>query len=368
MREQVDQILSSILPPELQAAVGGHTDKPTDDQVLDDLPLVKVEPYIALRVLSGPPPTREGTAAPVATPNRDVLADAAERRRGGASSGATSDEPPPPPSTTTAAAAAASSPEEATFEIRGTGSAFGTPLADLVDGVGYAPLVAASPRDGASDFTNTAALKGSIALMWRGGCSFVDKVRRAQAAGCVGAVVVQSAGQKWPFTMSDTAGKGADLLLPSLMISPADGEALFNGGDGGGRAAADDHDVPPPRLPTPAIPPPPHPAGGGGLWAHASARDHRTSCAVCLQEMLAEELAVHLPCDHRFHERCARQWLSKQHTCPTCRAPLPRKGARDGAAERRESEERDAGGELPTWADFAPPRGNAPMPASSMYT
>ena len=45
---------------------------------------------------------------------------------------------------------------------------------------------------------------------------------------------------------------------------------------------------------------------------------------VCLQEFLAEELAVRLPCSHAFHEDCVRTWLKKQHTCPTCRNPLPR--------------------------------------------
>jgi hypothetical protein len=84
-------------------------------------------------------------------------------------------------------------------------------------------LALADPRDGSTAFANAAELRGTLVVMWRGGCSFVEKVRRAQAAGAAAACVVQTAGQKWPFTMSDTAGAGGDLVLHSLMVSAADG-------------------------------------------------------------------------------------------------------------------------------------------------
>lgn len=32
--------------------------------------------------------------------------------------------------------------------------------------------------------------------------------------------------------------------------------------------------------------------------------------------------AKKLPCGHLFHVHCLRSWLERQHTCPTCRAPL----------------------------------------------
>ena len=48
-----------------------------------------------------------------------------------------------------------------------------------------------------------AEVRGRVVLMWRGGCNFVEKVRRGQAAGAVGVVVVQTGGV-WPFSMSDT--------------------------------------------------------------------------------------------------------------------------------------------------------------------
>ena len=117
----------------------------------------------------------------------------------------------------------------------------------------------------------------------------------------VAVAVVQTSGLRWPFTMSDTANAGGDLTLPSLMVSAPDGATLLGRLESGGE---------------------------GGTWhGVAKAHDHHTSCAVCIQEMMAEELAVKLPCGHHFHEECIRTWLRKQHTCPTCRNPLPPKAA-----------------------------------------
>ena len=93
--------------------------------------------------------------------------------------------------------------ERGGFEFRCTGSTFGKLLAEMEQGVS-APLVMADPADGNADvLTNREALSGTVALMWRGGCSFVDKVLRAQKAGAAAVVVVQTL-DKWPFSMSDT--------------------------------------------------------------------------------------------------------------------------------------------------------------------
>ena len=128
-------------------------------------------------------------------------------------------------------------------------------------------------------------VEGRIVVMERGGVSFVDKVRWAEAAGAVGCVVIQSPTGVWPFSMSDTQQVGNDVTLPSLMVSHLDGVGL--------RAALEAA------------------AAKGELRprGHAIARDHRTTCAVCLQEMIASTMAVRLPCGHSFHEECAREWL-----------------------------------------------------------
>lgn len=349
IQAQAQQILESILPPDLlEGVASGGASQPTDQAVLDELPLEKIEPYVVLKIS----PDMSSTEPSGATPSRELLADAAERRSRGECSNAHKEASPP----------AATNPPEADaaplLELRATASSFGTPLADLPDGVA-APLILACPRDGAADFSNASELKDRIVVMWRGGCSFVDKVRRAQAAGAKAAVVVQSAGQKWPFSMSDTAGKGVDLLLPSLMISPAGGDALLKLMDGGAAAdrAEDGNavDVSDGAAKPVACAP-------RRLVGTARAHNHQTSCAVCLQEFQAEELAVRLPCSHLFHEDCVRQWLKKHHTCPTCRKPLKASGPDGAAAERERGDAADPS----SW--FAMPQGTAPMPASGMYT
>jgi len=353
VQRQAEQILSSILPPELFGDMaGGGPNKPADEEAVASLPLVKIEPYVTLRI------TRESSRD-----RRQLLAEAAERRATavatattvtaaggvvqnmeaphGEEAAVTSSTaevpgalapcaPPPLPPPTTP------HPEPSReLILRGTGSAFGTSLSEVGEAGVKGAVVVAEPRDGAADFVNAANLQGKVVLMWRGGCSFVDKVRRAQAAGAACACVVQTAGQKWPFTMSDTAGAGTDLLLPSLMINAEDGARLVA------------------ELES---------AGEEPCWGVARAHGHNTSCAVCLQEMIAEEMAVKLPCSHHFHQACVTEWFKKQHTCPCCRSPLPRK---ESAPSRSPEEASEA---LRTWADFAVPRGNAPMPSSAMYT
>ncbi|KAM0831317.1 hypothetical protein ACQ4PT_065615 [Festuca glaucescens] len=43
------------------------------------------------------------------------------------------------------------------------------------------------------------------------------------------------------------------------------------------------------------------------------------TCIICREEMTT---AKKLLCGHLFHEHCLRSWLERQHTCPTCRAPI----------------------------------------------
>ncbi|EOD30504.1 hypothetical protein EMIHUDRAFT_232862 [Emiliania huxleyi CCMP1516] len=129
---------------------------------------------------------------------------------------------------------------------------------------------------------NASELSGAVVLAWRGGCSFVDKVRRVQQAGAAACLVVQT-GDKWPLSMSDSASAGSDITLPSAMLKPADGETSARGA-----------------------------------------------------ELVASTLAVRLPCRHTFHEECLRAWLSKHNTCPTCRAKLPTTAEVAAAEEERE--------------------------------
>ena len=65
---------------------------------------------------------------------------------------------------------------------------------------------------------------GKIAVIDRGDCTFVNKVKNAQLAGAIGVIMIQSL-PDFPFTMG---GTDATITIPSVMISKADGELLKN--------------------------------------------------------------------------------------------------------------------------------------------
>jgi E3 ubiquitin-protein ligase synoviolin len=74
-----------------------------------------------------------------------------------------------------------------------------------------------------------------------------------------------------------------------------------------------------------------------------------------MEELVASTMAVQLPCSHVFHSECLRVWLSKQHTCPTCRAKLPTRADREAK-------------DVPlSWANYPLPTTGMP-PVSAMYT
>ncbi|KAH9921583.1 hypothetical protein B0H21DRAFT_701624, partial [Amylocystis lapponica] len=46
-------------------------------------------------------------------------------------------------------------------------------------------------------------------------------------------------------------------------------------------------------------------------------------CGICLSQFREAEIgALGAACQHSFHERCLRRWLSTNRTCPLCRAAL----------------------------------------------
>ncbi|RDX60219.1 putative E3 ubiquitin-protein ligase RHY1A [Mucuna pruriens] len=46
-------------------------------------------------------------------------------------------------------------------------------------------------------------------------------------------------------------------------------------------------------------------------------------CAVCLESFRVGETLIHLPCAHRFHDRCLKPWLENNSHCPCCRTTVP---------------------------------------------
>ena len=80
----------------------------------------------------------------------------------------------------------------------------------------------ATPSLGCSALTNGAALSGKIALIRRGTCTFVIKVKAAQDAGATAVIMMNNIdGQPIPM-----GGTDATITIPSVMISKADGDAL----------------------------------------------------------------------------------------------------------------------------------------------
>lgn len=46
-------------------------------------------------------------------------------------------------------------------------------------------------------------------------------------------------------------------------------------------------------------------------------------CVICAEDILEHGTpVVTLNCQHHFHEDCIRRWLTRRHTCPTCRMEL----------------------------------------------
>jgi hypothetical protein len=84
-----------------------------------------------------------------------------------------------------------------------------------------ANVVLASPTDGCSALTNGGAISGSIALIDRGNCAFVSKVKNAQNAGAVGVVIANTSSG-----VIEMGGADATITIPSVMVSQADGNTI----------------------------------------------------------------------------------------------------------------------------------------------
>jgi len=89
------------------------------------------------------------------------------------------------------------------------------------------PVVDQAPNTGLAcnplSALNAAAVNGKIALVDRGTCTFVIKVKNAQNAGAVGVLVVNNAAGTPP---AGLGGTDPTITIPAVMITQADGNSL----------------------------------------------------------------------------------------------------------------------------------------------
>ncbi|KAG1693587.1 hypothetical protein DVH05_023352 [Phytophthora capsici] len=86
-------------------------------------------------------------------------------------------------------------------------------------------VVIAEPFDGAKPFQNATEMKDKIVVMERGGCTFARKVLRAQAAGAVAVIVIQTV-DVWPYVMTDSTDESKDITIPAFMMSAKVGKGF----------------------------------------------------------------------------------------------------------------------------------------------
>ncbi len=79
-----------------------------------------------------------------------------------------------------------------------------------------------TPSDACESASNAGQLAGKIALIDRGECTFVVKVKNAQNAGAVGVIIANNAAGDAP----GMAGEDATITIPVLSVTQADGALL----------------------------------------------------------------------------------------------------------------------------------------------
>ena len=80
------------------------------------------------------------------------------------------------------------------------------------------------PIRGESALANASHVTGSVAVMDRGAVSFCEKARRAQAAGAVALIVVNSSDDA--FIIDSDGTSTDDIVLPIVCVRASDGAAL----------------------------------------------------------------------------------------------------------------------------------------------
>ncbi len=111
------------------------------------------------------------------------------------------------------------SPASIAADYPAQSAAFGPPLSTT--GVSGS-VIATSPANACTTITNAADVAGKIALVDRGTCTFVVKVKNAQNAGAVAVIVANNA----PAGLPGMGGTDATITIPSVGITQSDGNTI----------------------------------------------------------------------------------------------------------------------------------------------
>ena len=146
----------------------------------------------------------------------------------------------------------------------------------------------------------------------RGKQTFGAMLVAARAAGALGVVVLNSV-PLWPYLMRDGKGEAkievgreeeASAACLIVMVSQAHGEELLR------RLAAAATTAP---ATTTAA------AAAASLTGCLAVSQVEKECLICISAFEENDTILRLPCQHTYHEECAKKWLNLQKTCPACR-------------------------------------------------
>ena len=97
-------------------------------------------------------------------------------------------------------------------------------------GRGYSfngPAIWTIPELADGELTNAESMVGAVAIIKRGGCSFVEKARRAMAAGAIAVVIVNT--DDGLMEPGDPNNEGRDISIPVVLVAASSGEEIDNG-------------------------------------------------------------------------------------------------------------------------------------------
>ena len=49
---------------------------------------------------------------------------------------------------------------------------------------------------------------------------------------------------------------------------------------------------------------------------------HDTSCSICLENYMKNDIINILKCGHKYHDKCIDEWIEKNNNCPLCRLSI----------------------------------------------